>query len=382
MIANPAVPVDGSRRGIKVLLGLFLFGALGEYLILAPLVHIAQVAGTLLLVLWFVRPLTATRPTLRVDYSSVAILLLSLVFFSGYVLNVFYHGDIVFGIAYPLAGAGAALWFAELAEELTPALTFMVYLVTAYFLLRLLSGADMERLLVKGSNNQISALVLGMGLIWYMAQLARGETPGLKMAFVIWIGCVAGLGRGGIISATAMLFGMALTQPRRNALPMGLFVFGALLLLATPQVQALIYMQVAADFQGGTASPEREFVWTTYVEHQDLATFFFGLNPRLFQQQVGLTLHNSYLALHASYGIAAIIVVLASVILLPLTLRKPLVTVILFTILFRGMTDVVLLADGLMLGTPFFMVWIVAMRNLDLQTSMRSLQAVQTASDP
>ena len=105
----------------------------------------------------------------------------------------------------------------------------------------------------------------------------------------------------------------------------------------------------------GLELAEREDVIDAYFNSITPFSFFFG--PKNLDKISGdITLHNSYLHWHASYGFGSIVIIgYILVFMRRIVFAFPLIFWLTLVLLFRSFSDQILLSEGILMGLPLFM---------------------------
>ena len=220
---------------------------------------------------------------------------------------------------------------------------------------------------VKGSRNFVSVLCIYLTITTILvSNLFTKETKlaiyfGLPLMTVVF--SVLALGRSGIISSILILIVSSLhfinSKGRQHlskyfflliVLGLGIFVY---------QYIDFIESSFLYKFERkGIELDERGDVISMYLNNLDLYTFLFSYESLdwIFTVQ-GITLHNSYLHWHFSFGFGAFIILFLILKSGASTYKtSKYLAFLLGIILIRSFSDQVLLSDGILLGFPLILL--------------------------
>lgn len=220
---------------------------------------------------------------------------------------------------------------------------------------------------VKGSRNFVSVL----GIYLTITTIAVSNLYTKKANLIVHFGLplltvvfsVLALGRSGIISSLLIFLVSSLhlvnSKGRQNV---SKYVFFLILIgLGIFIYQYIDYIESSFLYKferKGIDLDERADVITMYLNSMDMYAFFFSY-PSLdwiFAVQ-GITLHNSYLHWHFSFGFGAFII-LYLIFRSSISIYKlsKYMCFLLLIIMIRSFSDQVLLSDGILLGLPLILI--------------------------
>lgn len=267
-------------------------------------------------------------------------------------INGFLFGEWVQESVYVPGNIGVALALSRghLSRKATLLLLYGAALYFAYRLLTVGSPAAIHQILVTGSANGISGLMIILAGLHYAVARAEGSPIRLLPAIVCLGVSALTLGRSGMGAAGLLLAGVAIEDlrrersVRRRATKMTAYVGVAVVLgiLVFPRLEALSFIfERFSEF--GLGSDARERIWDAYgTTLQGLPTLTGHGREEVF---AGFTnVHNSYILWHKSMGVMAIpLYLLAALALGRALIRDWMLFVILSSLLLRAFFDELIL---------------------------------------
>lgn len=267
-------------------------------------------------------------------------------------INGFLFGEWVQESVYVPGNIGVALALSRghLSRKATLLLLYGAALYFAYRLLTVGSPAAIHQILVTGSANGISGLMIILAGLHYAVARAEGSPIRLLPAIVCLGVSALTLGRSGMGAAGLLLAGVAIEDlrrersVRRRATKMTAYVGVAVVLgiLVFPRLDALSFIfERFSEF--GLGSDARERIWDAYgTTLQGLPTLTGHGREEVF---AGFTnVHNSYILWHKSMGVMAIpLYLLAALALGRALIRDWMLFVILSSLLLRAFFDELIL---------------------------------------
>ena len=241
-------------------------------------------------------------------------------------------------------------------------LAFMV-IVFLYISYLYMIGFEPSELLPSLSYNHISVLLLYSTVLFYLSYDSKAIQQRhyhIWPALVCCILCVLSLGRSGIISSAFLLISLIILKFKYSISPKkNLSKLKATILLASFG-GIIIYMFNYFAKEGyfmkfndrGLKSDGRNMIIDSYFHSLDTQNLLIGNQSNFFEEKIGLTAHISYLTWHNFFGASAfllIIYVLYSIIKY-FKCNKYYMS-LLIVILFRSLTDDLLMFKGIMFGT-------------------------------
>jgi hypothetical protein len=229
----------------------------------------------------------------------------------------------------------------------------LLYGAAAYFSYRLVtvsSPAAIHQILVTGSANGISGLMIILCGLHYAVSRYEGAAIKLGPAVACLFVSVLTLGRSGMGAAALLLVGVAvrdLVLERNRRLLAAKFVTYAgialvVVVLVLPRLELIsVVFERFSEF--GLRSEGRNQIWRAYAESLAGAGAITGYGRR--EIFAGFTnVHNSYILWHKSMGVMAIpLYVLAALALVRALVRDWMLFVILAVLLFRAFFDELIL---------------------------------------
>ncbi len=208
-----------------------------------------------------------------------------------------------------------------------------------------------HNLFVSSSYNYVSVLMLNVTVLLYLSYYTNGKKVPLYPAIITLAICLWGIGRGGIIAAFVLLFGLLLVKKKGKR-----YIFSAILLITF-----MIYMIYDIDLDnilqniGFGKFYKRDFIndeprfeiLMAYLNEINVKSFFFGFDVKnlINIYQTG-NLHNSFLNAHSMIGLGAFILFFIGILSVQNSLKKnPTIAVLIITIVIRALTDDILLFE-------------------------------------
>jgi hypothetical protein len=271
---------------------------------------------------------------------------------AGLTLNGVLFGEWVQESVYVPGNVGVALALCRghVSRRAVLVLLYGAGLYFAYRLLTVTSPTAIHKILVTGSANGISGLMIVLAGLYYAVAWAEGSPIRPFPAIVCLLVSALTLGRSGMAAAGLLLAGVAvedLREERRvgRRMAKSLAYVGTALLLAFlvfPRLEAISFVfERFSEF--GVGSDARDRIWEAYgTSLQGLPTLIGHGREQIF---AGFTnLHNSYILWHKSMGVMAIPLYLLTILAVGRALRRDwMLFVILSTLLLRAFFDELLL---------------------------------------
>ncbi len=247
-------------------------------------------------------------------------------------------------------GVALALCRGHLGRRAT---TILFYGAAAYFGYRLLSvrnPAAIQQILLSGSANGISALMIILCGLHFAVSRAEGAPIRVMPAVACLLVSALALGRSGMASAAFLLAGVAtrdlvIERNRRrlvakSVIYAGLAIAAAVVVLPRLDLISFVFERFS-DF--GLESEGRDRIWQSYGESLGGPAVLVGHGRE--EAFAGLTnVHNSYILWHKSMGVMAIpLYLLAALALVRALVRDWILFVILAALLLRSFFDEVIL---------------------------------------
>jgi hypothetical protein len=260
-------------------------------------------------------------------------------------------------------GVALALCRGQLSRRATLLLLYGAAVYFAYRLLTVSSPAAIHQILVTGSANGISGIMLVLAGLHYAVVRAEGSPVRLLPAIACLLVSALTLGRSGMAAGGLLLAGVAIQDLRqaRSVVPRAaktlVYVGTALALafLVFPRLEAISYVfERFSEF--GLGSDARHQIWEAYgTSLQGLPTLIGHHRDDIF---AGFTnVHNSYILWHKSMGVMAVpLYLVAALALGRALLRDWMLFVILSALLLRAFFDELILPFRLFDFLFFYLV--------------------------
>lgn len=210
----------------------------------------------------------------------------------------------------------------------------------------------------RSSYNHVSVLFLFVTVGLYLHNL-KGKSQSLNIlpAFIVVLISLISTGRSSIISSVWLLLIVLFFNLRTIK---GYVILFAILFAIAIRSDELLNMSsiFLVKFQSqGFSEVGRELVFAFFRKNISLENIIFGFDYSSLLETYDLTVHNSFLSLHSRFGILSLYLIF-----LPLLLYRRRyggrIIILLFTsvIYSRAFTDAILISDGFLFGTLFFML--------------------------
>lgn len=198
------------------------------------------------------------------------------------------------------------------------------YGVAGVFFAEIIINGSVNNLTASFSRNIISVYLLMFFSLMIISCYQHNEKISFLPPLLFFVVCFAAVGRGGaLLGAIALILFMLFDFSKGRAKKRN--VIGLPVLLTVLGVVALIMMQVAPDlietvldnFESRGVRSQRYNIWEDYIEKAfgSLTNLLFGasISGTIYLDRYSENLHNSFLMLHAKYGIlmlSAVIIML------------------------------------------------------------------------
>lgn len=334
----------------------YVIASVCEYFLYSDaFLRIAQIAGVLALCVEISR-MVQYRTILWYRYTFVVL------FFAvtGVVSTLAYHAWFHLSITYILANTGVALAFVNVRTN--PLFYTGIFFGSALIFGVFIGLGVHPSFWGKWSFNYVSVISIYIASLYYISSVSDGRRITLIPAVIVFLICLAAIGRSGIISSALLLLSIAFALLRSKsslAFQVALLGGGIFLLLNA----GIIIETVSEGVDGmlvqferkGFESLARQFILIEYWDRLDFYTMIFGVDPRAisfaYSAREGMTLHNSYLAMHSTYGFGFFIIIFVIGLAFWNHLKNRLwLAILMLVILTRSSTDTVLLTSGLFFG--------------------------------
>jgi hypothetical protein len=260
-------------------------------------------------------------------------------------------------------GVALALCRGHLSSRASLVILYGAALYFAYRLLTVSSPADIHHILVTGSANGISGLMVILAGLYYAIARAEGGPIRLLPAMVCLLVSALTLGRAGMAAGGVLLAGVGIEDLRRERSggrrAAKTVVYAAtvvaLALLVIPRLEAISFIfERFSEF--GLGSDARDRIWGAYgASLEGLSTLTGHGREEIF---AGFTnVHNSYILWHKSMGVMAIpLYLLAALALARALVRDWVLFVILSALMLRAVFDELMLPFRLFDFLFFYLV--------------------------
>ena len=248
------------------------------------------------------------------------IISMSIILASGFLCTVINENatvsELSFALSYMIFG------LVLLQEKISYKISLYVFCgISLLFIYFIIIGASPNNIFINTSQNTISVIMIIQCLILYISCIKNGKPISFIPAFVTFSISLWGLGRSGIISS-GLLMGLSLILKMKEkqvnlknilfvSLGLGIFLF--LVYYFYDYLYEFLLSKAIIHFSDkGITDASREMVLKHYFSDINLKNVFFGekLHGDYVFESLNRNLHNSFLKLHAFFGIIGIMVIL------------------------------------------------------------------------
>ncbi len=353
---------------INILILIFFAGILLKYFvppsIVLPLTfqRLSQIAGVLL----FIQQINEIQSAdgsffLNPKYKMLNIILGSMLL--GTTVHFIYYSELSLSIAYGFTGAGVSLILVRRStyQKYIRFMMIAVFIIFVYLLLTNVPARDWG----KGSENHVSVIVLFLVLIYLTVQQIDGKQPSPFWATLGFLFCLYAQGRGGILAMLILLSGILIIRYTKRITSFGIALLtGTILYLVFfNKAKNLLDPLLNRIFDRPLLEDPRMILNLMYIDRLDREKIIFGsqgFGTEFSFNLLGLSTHNSFLSMHATYGI--FLLPIFSV-LIWLTFnnwsRNSYMALFLITILLRSISDTIIFTSGIELTTVLILIVII-----------------------
>ena len=224
------------------------------------------------------------------------------------------------------------------------------------------------------SHNHVSVILLYSTILFYLSNSSseiQQKKYSILPASICLLLCVFSLGRSGMISAAVLfilLFALKYQYPLfKGSILTKIWVFAFLVASTFGFLNIFNYFYQSGYFIKFETrmfeSERRSMVITDYFKNLDGINFLIGNNSSFFQKEFDIGAHNSYLAWHNFYGIAAVLLLAYTLLVIIRFFRTDKYhLILLLPILIRSLTDTILFFQGIMFGLLFVILLVTSER--------------------
>lgn len=255
--------------------------------------------------------------------------------FNGYLLNILHSGSVALGLLiYPPSYKLAKIIFS---------------MIAAFFSFHIIQSNDPNMILLSSQNYISVVLILALGLMYIAADGENSKINYLPIIVSTFISIWA-KGRTGIISILILLICRLLVDIKSKDKRENIKVIFLITLLLFTIIYVFIPQSemIFSNFHTKNMAHDPRFdIWTEYLEKAftSIGDFIYGVSySELYLLRSYGHLHNSFLNLHAIYGLTAVIIILLLIfynLIIILKNRKYLLASFVLVFLLRSSTDIV-----------------------------------------
>jgi len=252
---------------------------------------------------------------------------------------------------------GWYIYLNRLGDKVLPILTGLLFLVLSF---KFYTNGGVEGILVSGSQNYISVMVLSMSLLYYTFVPKKNKLVALYPAIAALLFSTLALGRSGIATSLLLVIGVYLYNfsfVKKTKLVTFIYISLALLAIGyIVQYQDILYnvdqpTSLLWRFSFDHNFDGRISILQVYFSDFSLADFFFGRGNGLIKNSLDMSVHISYLQWHISLGFLAIpVYALVLFAYIKLFVINKLYFILMTVLLIRAATDHIMLTAGFIFG--------------------------------
>ena len=253
------------------------------------------------------------------------------------------------GITYPFCFAGLSLYLSNEKVNFN-LLSIIFYLILSYFFYLWLFLNISPQLWLIGSENRVSTFIIFWGVLLSALQYKYYRKVDIIPLIFIFIICIGSNGRSGIMSSGILLLGSIWLKNKKIFFATIITLF----IVLSPYLELILSLYFNEFYLEGFDNNSRNWVLNTYINNMNFFDFFIGVDYQIIEKITTISLHNSFLSIHSTYGIGLFFIL--GMLLLNFIRSINHLSWILFTIviLLRSYTDSVLITNGLMFGSLLF----------------------------
>ena len=265
---------------------------------------------------------------------------------------------------------------------------FAVYICCLILSLSLLAAGVGNQVFYNTSVNFVSVYLFIPMIVYYARAETLNEKISIMPSLAVTITCILAIGRSGIITAafflmTVLLYNTFIEKPERNITNQRLIrvsffllvlAFAAYFILSSDRIQTNIYLQRFTRY--GLYGTGRSGIIEEYMNAtcKSIKNFTFGVrfSDLSLMTKYKNNLHNSYLNMHACYGIFVlgyIILLTFSNIILCIKNKRWIYLGLIIMLYVRSYTDIVFNAGSATTSILFFLLWYIRLTGNNLTVS-------------
>lgn len=239
--------------------------------------------------------------------------------------------------------------------------------VIIYFIINMIIGSNPDYILNKASKNYISILLLALISLSYIYKLNENKKMMIFKCFLCLIIVFWTDGRGGILSFLFLTFGVIwilinkiFYSNKVKLINIIKWLIVGIIVLIIIKDTYTIYLE---NVQRVLHNEGRLGIWSLYLSNtmKSFNNFIFGtpLNDEILFLRFGKNLHNSFIGIHAQFGIIIFIVTIVYMIKLLrvyISEEDKFMIIIIISIFIRSMTDIVFFGEIIDLALYYFII--------------------------
>lgn len=245
---------------------------------------------------------------------------------------------------------GYAYYILENNDKVNIFSVFYYVLFITLCLFFILTG-DLGQLSQFSSANMVNFIFLAFSSLIIILRFEEHKVIDLYPAVANLLVSIFSLGRAGILISLFLLSALFILKfmQRMNRLSISLLMFASPLIIIG--FNNFLYDDLLNVFtKFGTRNTflmnsPRERIWSEYLYKLNIGRFFFGYDNNVYLFNGFTNVHNSFLDLHFTFGLGAILIFIILVVIMFYIFIKHewVYFVVLFSLLLRAMTDIVML---------------------------------------
>lgn len=228
---------------------------------------------------------------------------------------------------------------------------------TLLFIYYGIAGISIQRW-TNGSYNHISVLMIFLVSMKYIEDYRNKKKLSVIPAIIVVITSLYATGRSGILSSLLLLFFVVSTQYSSRKYVFHLAIVLVVLSFFSEELYLFWQLGVLKFSNQGFTEDGRVIVYDFFIKNINFTSLLFGMDYSSLIVSESLTTHSSYLSLHSRFGIGILLVFYQILFIIRRSIaQERIYFFILMVILLRSLTDSLLISDGYMFGTVFYVIF-------------------------
>ncbi|MBE6084924.1 MAG: hypothetical protein E7203_05560 [Selenomonas ruminantium] len=222
----------------------------------------------------------------------------------------------IYELAYPLSYMSVGLLLLNFKSSFR-LIQMIYYIVSVIFIACIVYAGGVDNLVMQSSRNNISVYELQLWTLYVISAYQNKQDIHIWSVLIGWLVCLFSIGRSGIITFSIILFCLICIKVKeckemryKNALGLVVVILGGALVCCFTDD---IIMKMIDNFELRGLESVRTKIWEEYlIKVQESYTYvLFGAPQRytFYLDMYANNLHNSFLQLHAKYGLAMVMII-------------------------------------------------------------------------